>query len=159
MLELRRLCLLPLDDLLSVTQRFIHPKASRSGVSRLLRREYMAKLADLQPKEPGQDKPKKTLKDYVPGVVYVDIKYLPQMPDETSRSYLFVAINRASRWVFMRTYKDQSEASSTDFLRRVDKACPFKITKRVTDNAAILQTDLPAKQESSAVNIRLICSA
>ena len=57
MLELRRLCLLPLDDLLSVTQRFINPKASRSGVSQLLRREGMAKQADLQPKEPGQDKP------------------------------------------------------------------------------------------------------
>ena len=36
----------PLDDLLSETQRFINLKASRSGVSRLLRREGMAKLAD-----------------------------------------------------------------------------------------------------------------
>ena len=60
-----------LDDLLSMTQRFINPKASRSGVSRLLRREGMAKLADLQPKEPGQDKPKKTFKDYVPGFVHM----------------------------------------------------------------------------------------
>ena len=34
-LEMRRLCLLPLDDLLHITQRFINPKASRSGVSRL----------------------------------------------------------------------------------------------------------------------------
>ena len=41
MLELRRLCLLPLDDLLSMTQRFINPKASRLGVSRLLRCEGM----------------------------------------------------------------------------------------------------------------------
>ena len=135
-LELRQLCLLPLDDLLSMTQRFINPKASRSGVSRLLRREGMAKLADLQPKEPGQDKPKKTFKDYLPGFVHIDIKYLPQMPDQTSRRYLFVAIDRASRWVFIRTYKDQSEASSTDFLRRVGKACPFKITKLLTDNGS-----------------------
>jgi transposase InsO family protein len=135
-LEMRRLCLLPLDDLLCITQRFINPAASRSGVSRLLRREGMAKLAELMPKEERQDKPGKTFKDYVPGFVHVDIKYLPQMPDEASRRYLFVAIDRATRWVFMRTYKDQTEASSVDFLRRVGKAACFKITKLLTDNGS-----------------------
>ena len=67
-LEMRRLCLLPLDDLVNVTRRFVNAKASRSGVSRLLRREGMAKLADLQPKEPGQGKPKKTFNCQVPPV-------------------------------------------------------------------------------------------
>ena len=28
--------------------------------------------------------------------VHVDIKYLPQMPDESQRRYLFVAIDRAT---------------------------------------------------------------
>ena len=82
-LEMRRLCLLPLDDLVSITQRLINPKASRSGVSRLLRREGVARLSQLQSPESCQDKPKKTFKDYMPGFVHVDIKYLPQMPDET----------------------------------------------------------------------------
>jgi hypothetical protein len=36
--KLRRLCLRPLDDLLSITRRFIHADASRSGIDRLLRR-------------------------------------------------------------------------------------------------------------------------
>ena len=61
-LHIRKLCLLPLDDLLNITQRFINAKASRSGVSRLLRREGMAKLSDLQPIDPSQDKPKKSFK-------------------------------------------------------------------------------------------------
>ena len=135
-LELRRLCLLPLDDLLSITRRFVNDKASRSGVSRLLRREGMAKLSQLQSPESCQDKPKKTFKDYVPGFVHVDIKYLPKMPDEASRRYLFVAIDRATRWVFLRVYKDQSEASSTDFLRRLVQAAAFKITKLLTDNGS-----------------------
>ena len=56
--EIRRLCLLPLDDLVSITRRFIHAGASRSGISRLLRRAGVAKLEDLQPKEEGQDTPK-----------------------------------------------------------------------------------------------------
>jgi len=72
--EIRRLCLLPLDDLVSITRRFIHPDASRSGISRLLRRAGVAKLADLQPKEEGQDTLKKTFKDYAPGFVHIDIK-------------------------------------------------------------------------------------
>jgi len=29
------------------------------------------------------------------------VKYLPQMADETKRSYLFVEIDRATRWVFV----------------------------------------------------------
>ena len=61
----------------------------------------------------------KTFKDYAPGFLHMDIKYLPQMADETARRYLFVAIDRATRWVFMRIYADQSENSSTDFLRRL----------------------------------------
>ncbi len=37
--------------------------------------------------------PKKTFKDYEPGFLHIDIKYLPQMSDETQRRYLFVAID------------------------------------------------------------------
>ena len=96
-LEIRLLCLLPLDDLVNITQRFINPTASRSGVSRLLRGEGVAKLSQLHSQDSCEDKPKKTFKDYVPGFVHVDIKYLPQMLDETGRRYLFVAIDRATR--------------------------------------------------------------
>lgn len=133
-MEIRRLCLLPLDDLVSVTREFINADASRSGISRLLRREGLSKLADLQPVPQGEEAPKKTFKDYEPGYLHIDIKYLPKMPDESARRYLYVAIDRATRWVFLRTYRDQTERSSVDFLRRVHKATPFKITKLLTDN-------------------------
>jgi hypothetical protein len=59
----------------------------------------------------------KTFKDYAPGFVHIDIKYLPQMADESTRRYLFVAIGRATRWAYVHIYADQSEASSTDFPR------------------------------------------
>ena len=58
---------------------------------------------------------KKTFKDYEPGFVHVDTKYLPQMPDETSRRYLFVAIDRATRWVFLHIYGDMTDKSSVEF--------------------------------------------
>ena len=45
-------------------------------------------------------------------------------------------IDRATRWVFMRTYRDQSERSSTDFLRRLKQAAPMKIRTILTDNGS-----------------------
>ncbi|MDO9201939.1 MAG: hypothetical protein Q7U58_11495 [Hydrogenophaga sp.] len=141
-MEIRRLCLLPLDDLVSVTREFINADASRSGISRLLRREGLSKLADLQPVPQGEEAPKKTFKDYEPGYLHIDIKYLPKMPDESARRYLYVAIDRATRWVFLRTYRDQTERSSVDFLRRVHKATPFKITKLFISNAWLQEQGL-----------------
>ena len=91
---------LPLDDLVSITHRFIHADASCSGISLLLRRAGIAKLQDIQIKVEDVDAPKKTFKDYAPGFVCIDINYLPQMPDEARRRYLFVAVDRATPWVY-----------------------------------------------------------
>jgi hypothetical protein len=74
----------------------------------------MARLEDVIPHAEGETiTAKKTFKDYEPGFLHVDIKYLPQMPDETSRSYLFVAIDRATRWVFLHIYGDMTELKRT----------------------------------------------
>lgn len=104
--ELRRTLLLPLDDLLVVTREFINAAVSRSGLDRCLRRHGVSQLHGLQVVPEGEEPRAKTFKDYEPGFVHVDIKYLPQMPDESSRRYLFVAIGRATRWVFVRIYAD-----------------------------------------------------
>jgi hypothetical protein len=88
--ELRRTLLLPLDDLLAVCREFLNPAVSRSGLDRCLRRHGVSNLSALRPKTPA--KPHKTFKSYEPGFLHVDVKYLPQMADETTRRYLFVAI-------------------------------------------------------------------
>ena len=134
--ELRRMVLLPLDDLLAVTREFINADVSRSGLDRCLRRHGVSDLKSLQPSIEGEPAPLKTFKDYEPGFLHIDIKYLPQMPDETQRRYLFVAIDRATRWVFFRIYRNQTEASSTDFLRRLKLAAPMQIQKVLTDNGS-----------------------
>lgn len=98
-LVLRQSLYLPLDDLLVVTRQHINPDVSRTGIARLLRREGISRLEDVIPKAKGENiSPRKTFKDYEPGFIHIDIKYLPQMPDETSRRYSFVAIDRATRW-------------------------------------------------------------
>jgi hypothetical protein len=67
-----------------------------------LRRHGVSDLKSLLPQVQGEPAPMKTFKDYEPGFLHIDIKYLPQMPDETKRRYLFVAIDRATRWVYFR---------------------------------------------------------
>ena len=133
---LRTTLLLSTDDLLVVVREFINPKASRSGLGRCLKRHQVSNLKALRPKIEGEEGDKKTFKDYEPGFLHIDIKYLPKMPHEDARRYLFVAIDRASRWVYMKTYANQSELSSVDFLKQVKKSCPIKIVKLLTDNGS-----------------------
>ena len=123
--------------LLVLVREFINPAVSRSGLNRCLVRHGVATLASLDPPiDDTQIKPLKTFKDYEPGFIHMDIKYLPQMADETHRRYLLVAIDRATRWVYFRTCRNQSWASSTDFLRRLKRIAPIVIKTLLTDNAS-----------------------
>jgi transposase InsO family protein len=123
---------------------------SRAGLDRCLRRQGVGSLRELQAqaREAAGEAapPAKGFKDYAPGFVHIDIKYLPQMPDETERRYLFVAIDRATRWVFLHVYAQQSEANSVDFLQRVAAAAPMKIEKVLTDNGSQFTDRFTSKQ-------------
>ena len=55
------------------------------------------------------------------------------MPDESSRRYLFVVIDRATRWVFVQLKANKTAASAQAFLHALHKACPIKINKLFTD--------------------------
>ena len=87
-----------------MVREFINPDVSRSGLDRCLRRHGVGNLRQLQAQalaDAGQVEPQvKTFKDYEPGFCTWISKY-PRMPDEKQRRYLFVAIDRATRWVFM----------------------------------------------------------
>jgi transposase InsO family protein len=129
-IALRKTLWLPLDDLLAVTHEFINEKVSRSGLQRLLKRHDLSRL----PREDKAKAPHKPFKAYEPGYLHVDVKYLPQMADETSRRYLFVAIDRATRWVFIQIKANKTAAAAKSFLTALHKACPIRITKLLTDN-------------------------
>jgi len=129
---LRTTLLVSLDDLLAVVREFLNPEVSRSGLDRCLRRHGVGNLRDLQAQSP---RPKhKAFKAYEPGYLHVDVKYLPQMADETSRRYLFVAIDRATRWVFIRICNSRTAANARRFLRDLERACPMRIRTILTDN-------------------------
>lgn len=130
--ELRRVLLLSLDDLLAVTREFLNPDVSRSGLDRCLRRLGVSNLDALRPKTPAE--PHKAFKTDEPGFLHVGVKYMPQMTDEASRRYLFVAIDRATCWVFVRIMPSKTAAKARRFLRDLDRACLIRIAKILTDN-------------------------
>ena len=70
-----------------------------------------------------------------PGWLNSDIKYVPQMTDEDRRRCLFVAINRATRRVFIRICPMQTAPNARRFLRDPQRAAPMQITPVSTDNA------------------------
>jgi len=121
---LRKTLLVSIDDLLAVVREFLSPEVSRSGLDRCLRRHGVGNLRDLQAQSL---RPKhKAFKAYEPGYLHVDVKYLPQMADgeadqktvrgtvfpPNARRYLFVAIDRAIRWVFIRICNSKIAANA-----------------------------------------------
>ena len=93
----------------------------------------MGNLRDLQAQSP---RPKhKAFKACEPGYLHVDVKYLPQMANESSRRYLFVAIDRATRRVFIRICSSKTAANARRFLRDLERACPLRIRTVLTERA------------------------
>jgi transposase InsO family protein len=132
--ELRRTLLLPLDDLLVVVREFINQKMSRSALDRCLRRHGISNLKDIIPESEGQERQYRKFNDYEPGFIHVDVKYLPVMPGESSRKYLFVAIDRATRWVFMEIKECRTAESARSFIKNLIEKSPFAVLKILTDN-------------------------
>lgn len=131
-----------------MVREFLNPNVSRSGLDRCLRRHGVSNLRELKGKAP---KPKfSTFKAYEPGYIHIDVKYLPQMQDETKRRYLFVAIDRATRWVFIRIFSAKSAANARRFLRNLERACPLKIRTILTDNGKEFTDRLVGMRKRSA---------
>ena len=105
---------------------------SRSGLDRCLRRHGGGNLRDMKAKKTC---PKHSaFKAYEPGYIHIVVKYLPQILYETTRCYLFVAIDRATRWVFIRVFNAKTGANARRFLRDLGRAFILRIRRILTDN-------------------------
>jgi transposase InsO family protein len=72
------------------------------------------------------------------------------MAEQTSRRYLFVAIDRATRWVFIRVFKSKTAAKARRILRDLERACPIRIRTVLTDNGKELTDRLFGLRKRSA---------
>ena len=131
-LWLRRTAHLPLDDLLDEVQ-ILLPHARRSSLHRLLVRHGCSRLPGKGQQETGQEGVGVgTFKDYGPGFLHIDCFYLPKLDGQ--KHYCFVAIDRATRLVFLHVYEAKDKEAATDFLKRCLAFFPFKVEKILTDN-------------------------
>ena len=117
-MAVRSLTLLGLDDLVAVVREFINPDVSRSGLIAACVAMAWPICVNYKPRRwlmPARLSHRSKPSGIMNLASCTWISYLPRMPDEKQRRYLFVAIDRATRWVFMHIYADQSEQSSVDF--------------------------------------------
>ena len=113
-LRLRRATGFPLDDLTFILIHFL-PHLNRDAVYRILKAEGLNRL----PPAERTRKPHSAFKDYEVGFVHMDVKHLPKLRDRdgvTRKRYLYVAIDRASRYVHLAVKDNETTASAVAFL-------------------------------------------
>src|SRR4051794_25043088 len=89
-------------------------------------------------------KPNGTFKDYDLGFVHVDVKHLPKLrtgDGESRKRSLYVAIDRASRFVHLAVKDDETERSAVAFLKEAVRAFPFQVTHVLTDRGSCFTAD------------------
>ena len=85
------------------------PHLNRDAVYRILKAEGLNRL----PAQSRSRKPDGTFKEYGLGFVHLDVKHLPKLRDKegvTRKRFLFVAIDRCSRWVHLAVKDDETTA-------------------------------------------------
>lgn len=121
----RRHTLLPLDDCLYALQPSI-PHLTRSSLHRCLQRHDISRMPGME-----GDKPKKKFKRYPIGYVHIDIA---ELRTAEGKLYMFVAIDRTSKFTFVRLEKKAGKMAAAQFLRDLIAALPYRIHTILTDN-------------------------
>lgn len=117
----RRHTLLPLDDCLYALQPTI-PHLTRSSLHRCLQRHGISRLPDVE----GVKAPKRKFKSYPIGYFHIDIA---EVQTAEGKLYLFVAIDRTSKFAFVQLVEKATRRVAGDFLRALSAAVPTRSTQ------------------------------
>jgi transposase InsO family protein len=141
----RRHTLLPLDDCLYALQATI-PSLTRSSLHRCLQRHGISRLPQVE----GDTPDKRKFKSYPIGYFHIDIA---EVRTEEGKLYLFVAIDRTSKFAFVELHEKATTRVAADFLRALIAAVPYKVHTVLTDNGTHFTT--PGNKSSAAPDIKL----
>lgn len=123
----RKLTLLPLDDCLYAPQPSIPSLTRSSSMHRCLQRHDISRLPDV-----AGDKPqKKRFKSYPIGYFHIDIA---EVQTEEGKLYLFVAIDRTSKYAYAELHDRATRMGARDFLVHRIAAVSYVIHMILTDN-------------------------
>jgi transposase InsO family protein len=125
----RKKTLLSLDDLVEALSSYI-PKLNRDNCFRILKHYQLNRLY------PKQRQQRKQFATYQPGYLHIDIFYLPkiEVDGKKKRHYCFLAIDRATRTIFLKVYDQKNRYCAADFLISAVNFYPFYIHTILTDN-------------------------
>ena len=122
----RRHTLLPLDDCSYALQPTV-PHLTRSSLHRCLQRHGISRLPETQGDKPA----KKVFKSYPIGYFHVDIA---EVQTAEGKLYLFVAIDRTSKFAFTQQVQEATRVTASVFLEALIAIVPYKIHTVLTDN-------------------------
>jgi transposase InsO family protein len=122
----RRHTLLPLDDCLYALQATI-PQLTRSSLHRCLQRHGISRLPEVE----GDKATKKAFKAYPIGFFHIDIA---EVQTAEGKLYLFVAIDRTSKFAFAELVESATRVTASAFLEALAAAVPYRIHTVLTDN-------------------------
>jgi transposase-like protein len=126
--ELRTKLQLPLDDITEVMRRCVNAKLSRSAIHRCLKRHGLNR-------RPKPDKPAVgVFEQATVGFIHVDLKHLPAL--QRRKSYAFVAIDRATRYVYLEIHPKRDAKTAAGFLESFLVDFPHRVHTILTDNGS-----------------------
>lgn len=122
----------------------------------------MGLAAEEQKKKPPRLHDRKVPEKLEPGEsVQIDVKFVPynclkgQAKRDERKMYQFTAIDECTRIRFLYGYDDHGAATAEDFMKRVQKAFPFKIQRVQTDNGAEFTDRLLSEDKVGGFDIYL----
>jgi transposase InsO family protein len=124
----RKHTLLPLDDCLYALQSSI-PGLTRSSLHRCFQRHDISRLPEVEGDKPA----KKKFAKYPIGYFHVDIA---EVRTEEGKLYLFVGIDRTSKFAYAELHAASDRTVASDFLSNLVRIVPYKIHTVLTDNGA-----------------------
>src|SRR3954451_8632619 len=116
------------------------PHLTRSSFHRCLQRHGIGRLAQIESDKPS----KKKFKSYPTGFFHIDIA---EVQTAEGKLYLFVAIDRTSKFAFVQLAEKANRVTASAFLVALVKAVPYKIHTVLTDNG--IQFRLPPRHANA----------
>ena len=142
----RKHTLLPLDDCLYALQATI-PHLTRSSLHRCLQRHGIGRLPQIE----GDKPTKKAFKPYPIGYFHIDIA---EVQTAEGKLYLFVAIDRTSKFAFVELHDKADRPTAVRFLEALIAAVPYRLHTVLTDNG-IQFADLPKNRDGWTARYRV----
>src|SRR5881398_2972220 len=142
----RRHTLLPLDDCLYALQATI-PHLTRSSLHRCLKRHGISRLPHVE----NESAEKRKFKACPIGYFHIDIA---EVRTAEGKLYLFVAIDRTSKFAFVELHDKADRPTAARFLEALIAAVPYRVHTVLTDNG-IQFADLPKNRDGWTARYRV----